>query len=94
MHCVVVLRRTLLSSHQQDSQALAASMRHPRGMGRRRRIEFETDLFKGCVVVWVGGLSSAPPGLFKGQRRRTSIAVQVCLGSAAACGRVHRVCLA
>ena len=43
---------------------------------RRRRIEFETDMFVGCVVIWVAGLPSAPPGLFKGQRRRTSIAVQ------------------
>ena len=42
-----------------------------------RRIEFETDLFVGCVVIWVGGIPSAPAGLFKGQRRRTSIAVQV-----------------
>ena len=43
----------------------------------RRRIEFETDLFKGCaVVVWVLGVPSAPSDLFEGQRRKTAITVQ------------------
>ena len=42
----------------------------------RRRIEFETDLFKGCVCVWVLGVPSAPPGLFAGQRRKTAVVVQ------------------
>lgn len=43
---------------------------------RRRRIEFETDLFVGCALVWVLGVPSAPAGLFSGQRRKTAIVVQ------------------
>lgn len=41
-----------------------------------RRIYFETDLFKGCVVIWAVGLPSTPPGLFRGQKRKTSITIQ------------------
>lgn len=42
----------------------------------RRRLEVETELFKGAAVIWVQGLSSAPKDLFVGQRRKTSITVQ------------------
>lgn len=42
-----------------------------------RRIEFETDLFRGCAVIWVDGVASTPAGLFSGQRRKTSITIQV-----------------
>ena len=41
-----------------------------------RSIDFETDLFKGCAVIFVAGLQSSPQGLFSGQRRRTAITVQ------------------
>ncbi|BDA45975.1 probable phosphatidylinositol 3,4,5-trisphosphate-dependent Rac exchanger protein at N-terminal half [Coccomyxa sp. Obi] len=41
-----------------------------------RRIEFETDLFRGCAVIWAQGLGSSPEGLFAGERRKTSITVQ------------------
>lgn len=41
-----------------------------------RRIYFETDLFKGCSVIHADNLPSTPPGLFKGQKRKTSITIQ------------------
>ncbi|CAL8462122.1 g1653 [Coccomyxa elongata] len=41
-----------------------------------RRIEFETDVFRGCAVIRAQGLSSSPEGLFAGERRKTSITVQ------------------
>ena len=43
-----------------------------------RRIEIETDLFQGCAVIWAQNLGSSPEGLFAGERRKTSITVQVC----------------
>ncbi len=39
-------------------------------------IEFESDLFVGRVAMWVKGLPTAAPDLFKGKRRRTRITVQ------------------
>jgi hypothetical protein len=42
----------------------------------RRRIQFETDLFRGCAVVSVLGVPSAPARLFQGQRRKTAVTVQ------------------
>lgn len=39
-------------------------------------MEFETENFKGGAVIWVKGLGSAPPDLFAGQRRKTSITIQ------------------
>lgn len=42
-----------------------------------RRIEFETEVFRGCVVISAKGLSSSPDGLFAGERRKTSITIQV-----------------
>eukprot|EP00891_Asterochloris_glomerata_P006939 jgi/Astpho2/6939/Aster-x1409 len=39
-------------------------------------IEFETDLFKGQACIWIQGLPSTPPGLFKGKQRKSMITVQ------------------
>ena len=39
-------------------------------------MDFETDAFKGRAVIWVQGLRSAPPDLFTGQHRKTSITIQ------------------
>ena len=39
-------------------------------------IDFESDMFAGRVMMWVKGLPSAAPDLFKGKRRRTRITVQ------------------
>ena len=41
-----------------------------------RPIEFETDLFKGQACIWIQGLPSTPPGLFKGKQRKSMITVQ------------------
>ena len=39
-------------------------------------MEVETDDFKGRVSIWVQGLDTSPPDLFKGKRRKTAIVVQ------------------
>ncbi|KAK9803895.1 hypothetical protein WJX72_002783 [[Myrmecia] bisecta] len=41
-----------------------------------RPIQFESELFKGCVLINVAGLSTAPADLFQGKRRKTSLTVQ------------------
>ena len=41
-----------------------------------RRVQFETDTFKGCAVLWVQGLANAPPDLFANRARKTSLTVQ------------------
>ena len=41
-----------------------------------RPIEFETDLFKGKACIWIQGLPSTPPSLFKGKQRKSMITVQ------------------
>lgn len=49
---------------------------HVVGLVACRRIEVETDLFKGCAIIWLANLDTSPEGLFAGQRRRTAITVQ------------------
>ena len=39
-------------------------------------MEFETEAFKGRAVIWVQGLQTAPPDLFTGHQRKTSITIQ------------------
>lgn len=39
-------------------------------------IPFETPHFKGEAVLWIKGLPTSPPGLFKGQKRKTLITIQ------------------
>lgn len=41
-----------------------------------RCIHFEGSLFKGKAMLWTKGVGSQPAGLFKGQRRKSSITVQ------------------
>jgi len=41
-----------------------------------RRLHFESESFKGCVVVWVQGLPNSPPDLFANRNRKSSITVQ------------------
>lgn len=41
-----------------------------------RRLEFESPLFKGCAVIWIKGLQSAPEDLFVGKQRRTMLTIQ------------------
>ncbi len=45
-----------------------------------QKIHFETDLFKGCCVMYVAGLHTSPAGLFAGKRRKTRITVQASIG--------------
>lgn len=47
----------------------------------RRPIPFESQQFKGQAAIYIAGLPSAPAGLFKGQKRRTLVVVQVRCGS-------------
>mmetsp|Transcript_12443 Transcript_12443/g.31899 ORF Transcript_12443/g.31899 Transcript_12443/m.31899 type:complete len:717 (-) Transcript_12443:252-2402(-) len=45
-------------------------------INRTGHFEFETRLFKGRAMLWVTGLQTSPPGLFKGRQRKTSLVVQ------------------
>lgn len=39
-------------------------------------IEFESEGFVGRAAIWVKGLPSSPPDLFKGKRRRSRLSIQ------------------
>ena len=43
----------------------------------RRPIMFESEDFVGKAAIWVRNLPSAPPDLFKGQRRKSRVTMQV-----------------
>ena len=40
-------------------------------------IHFESDLFEGHAVLWAADLPSTPDHMFQGQKRKTSLVVQV-----------------
>jgi hypothetical protein len=44
-------------------------------------IPFESELFKGVVAVYVRHLPTTPTHLFKGKKRLTWVALQVCYGA-------------
>ena len=40
-------------------------------------IPINTDVFEGCAIFWAAGLASTPEHMFQGQKRKTSLVVQV-----------------
>lgn len=40
-------------------------------------IPINTGVFEGCAIFWAAGLASTPDHMFHGQRRKTSLVVQV-----------------
>ncbi len=40
-------------------------------------IPINTDVFEGCAIFWAAGLASTPDHMFHGQKRKTSLVVQV-----------------
>lgn len=40
-------------------------------------ISINSAVFKGHAVLWAAGLASTPAGMFQGQKRKTSLVVQV-----------------
>lgn len=40
-------------------------------------IPFESDLFRGVIVVYIRHLATTPPHLFKGKKRLNWVAIQV-----------------
>ncbi|KAK9907705.1 hypothetical protein WJX75_008523 [Coccomyxa subellipsoidea] len=70
----LLLRSAPLPYQQLEQSADPCAIR----VNDSRRIEFETEVFRGCVVISAKGLSSSPDGLFAGERRKTSITIQGC----------------
>ncbi len=40
-------------------------------------IPMNTDVFQGSAMFWAAGLASTPEHMFQGQKRKTSLVVQV-----------------